>query len=650
MKKIFLFIAITISSFCFGQTTPKFANVLSSGRNVDATGTVNTALGVLTADFNNRYLYSAVGAITVKWSARTLNYASTDVSVDWGAAQLKDFAPVLSLDWKDRKLFDTDGTTEVMNWNTQTFSKPYYYSANFGASATARWLTDKRYVDSSIAVIPSLTFSTGLTNTASTITSNLSTGVSGGQSAIGGTAASNNLTLSSTSHGTKGKIIFGSASAFDEAQGFLGIGTASPDYQLHVKGSSYTNLKVESAGTQSYINIKSTSGETFLGCEAGKSFFIYSDTYRMILDRSNNYFAIGSSVGTPTEQISMTGNLSLGNLAGGTSASNTIVLGRVVGGTPPSTSPADVVQLYANDISGGAGTTSLHIRSETGTVHTFGSNVGIATITPLSTLHVSSTYASPLNSGIRIQGTSCGLSFNNGSGRNYAFVNGYNTAGILELLYNPTSGANEPTNTLMCFDAAKAIVSIGLTADIATGYTTTSKFLLNGSAIIGNTALSTSTVSAPANGLLVGGAIKTRGVSANNTGSINPMLYANTTDAATAVELTTDGAGGSGATNRIVVPTDAALSIVLNICVKQTGSANAKQMLRQFVISNNGGTTALQSAVTTLGTDLGSVGLATVTTTITANDTDDCVKIEVNGVVATNLRYTAYVVSSEVIY
>lgn len=138
--------------------------------------------------------------------------------------------------------------------------------------------------------------------------------------------------------------------------------------------------------------------------------------------------------------------------------------------------------------------------------------------------------------------------------------------------------------------------------------------------------------------------------SANNRAEIKKILYGATTDAATAVELTTDGAAGSGTANRIVVPTNTALSVVLNICVKQTGSANAKQMLRQFVISNNAGTTAIQGTVVTLGTDSGSAGLTTVSCTVTANDTDDAIKIDVNGVAATNLRYSAYVISTEVLY
>jgi len=86
----------------------------------------------------------------------------------------------------------------------------------------------------------SYTFSTGLTNTSGTVTSNLSVGVSGGQSVIGGTAASNSLTLSSTSNATKGKILFGT-SAYDEVNNRLGIGTASPSYAFDVVGTGTGN-------------------------------------------------------------------------------------------------------------------------------------------------------------------------------------------------------------------------------------------------------------------------------------------------------------------------------------------------------------------------------------------------------------------------
>jgi hypothetical protein len=89
----------------------------------------------------------------------------------------------------------------------------------------------------------SYTFSTGLTNSSGTVTSNLSTGVSGGQSVVGGTAASNSLTLSSTSNATKGKLLFGT-SAYDEVNNRLGIGTASPAYPLDVNLGNSGNVRL----------------------------------------------------------------------------------------------------------------------------------------------------------------------------------------------------------------------------------------------------------------------------------------------------------------------------------------------------------------------------------------------------------------------
>lgn len=83
-----------------------------------------------------------------------------------------------------------------------------------------------------------LTISTGLAGT-TTITATLSTGKAGGQSAIGGTAASEDLTLSSTSHGTKGSILFGT-SCYDENSNKLGIGTTSPTESIHTTGAILT--------------------------------------------------------------------------------------------------------------------------------------------------------------------------------------------------------------------------------------------------------------------------------------------------------------------------------------------------------------------------------------------------------------------------
>lgn len=86
-------------------------------------------------------------------------------------------------------------------------------------------------INGNIAAIPSYTFLTGLNNNSGVITANLSTGVVGGQSAIGGVNSGDNLTLSSTSNATKGKILFGSSS-YDEVNNYLGLLTSAPNAVL----------------------------------------------------------------------------------------------------------------------------------------------------------------------------------------------------------------------------------------------------------------------------------------------------------------------------------------------------------------------------------------------------------------------------------
>lgn len=112
------------------------------------------------------------------------------------------------------------GYTPVTNARTLTIN-----GTTYDLSANRSW---------TISAGTTYTFSTGLNDNAGTVTSNLSTGVSGGQSVIGGTASGNNLTLSSTSNATKGKIVFGT-SAYDEVNNRLGIGNTAPSQKLQVQ-------------------------------------------------------------------------------------------------------------------------------------------------------------------------------------------------------------------------------------------------------------------------------------------------------------------------------------------------------------------------------------------------------------------------------
>ncbi len=65
-------------------------------------------------------------------------------------------------------------------------------------------------------------------------------GRSGGQTVYGDIASGGNLTLGSTAHATKGKILFGSASCYDEVHDRIGIGTVAPGYDIVVSRSGST--------------------------------------------------------------------------------------------------------------------------------------------------------------------------------------------------------------------------------------------------------------------------------------------------------------------------------------------------------------------------------------------------------------------------
>lgn len=86
-----------------------------------------------------------------------------------------------------------------------------------------------------------LDFQDGITRTDNVITADLSTGVAGGQTVVGGTAAGDDLTLSSTTNLSKGSVLIGS-SAYDEANNRLGIATATPSAGLHVASAGALSL------------------------------------------------------------------------------------------------------------------------------------------------------------------------------------------------------------------------------------------------------------------------------------------------------------------------------------------------------------------------------------------------------------------------
>jgi len=97
-------------------------------------------------------------------------------------------------------------------------------------------------------------------------------GVAGGQTLIGGTASGENLTLRSTAHATRGAVILGTDSTYDEANDLLGIGTLTPAAKIHVlstteqlrlgyDASNYLSAVVSSAGV---VTLTGTAGRYVL--------------------------------------------------------------------------------------------------------------------------------------------------------------------------------------------------------------------------------------------------------------------------------------------------------------------------------------------------------------------------------------------------
>ncbi|HMI78863.1 MAG TPA: hypothetical protein VK484_08715, partial [Ferruginibacter sp.] len=74
----------------------------------------------------------------------------------------------------------------------------------------------------------------------------------------GSSSSAGNLTLNSTSHATKGNIFFGSASVYNEANGFLGLNTPLPSTYLDINGDK---VRVRTAKTPSSSTDTGSTGD-----------------------------------------------------------------------------------------------------------------------------------------------------------------------------------------------------------------------------------------------------------------------------------------------------------------------------------------------------------------------------------------------------
>lgn len=164
-----------------------------------------------------------------------------------------------------------------------------------------------------------------------------STGLAGGQTATGGTAASENLTLSSTAHATKGKVLFGT-SAYDEVDNRLGIGTASPSFKLHAALST-------NAGDIAYFANSLGHGFVFGHNFANNRAYIISDSpsrtigmgtssqIAVFIDTGFNNQRVGIGTATPSTQLHVNGDFMTAPPTGAAGTAGAIKFGKIVLGS-----------------------------------------------------------------------------------------------------------------------------------------------------------------------------------------------------------------------------------------------------------------------------------------------------------------------------
>jgi len=258
------------------------SNLYYRGLDIPSCGNNSNAYGIHQADAVGRNYFAAstqFGSTTTSTSAQVQINSTT-----------KGFLPPVMTNAQKNAI--SSPATGLVVYDNGTNKLNYYNGSSW------------RGLDSSSG--SSYTAGTGLTLTGSSFSSNLSTGISGGQTAIGGTASGNSLTLSSTSHATKGKILFGT-SAYDEVNNRLGIGTASPVYPFHFTESSGGWLgKFASTSTGFDIMYESTTGSGNMGIYQDALYFQPASTLANGLRFLNNS-------GGATMQYLDNGNCTMGS-------------------------------------------------------------------------------------------------------------------------------------------------------------------------------------------------------------------------------------------------------------------------------------------------------------------------------------------------
>jgi hypothetical protein len=133
------------------------------------------------------------------------------------------------------------------------------------------------------------------------------------------------------------------------------------------------------------------------------------------------------------------------------------------------------------------------------------------------------------------------------------------------------------------------------------------------------------------------------GMSPETQHTISLRAFAETTNATpTEMSLVT------AAVERITIPAGQTWGFVVNVVGRQSGGTNKAFYTKKGLISNTGGTTALDAAIQSLGTDIETN--AAWDCVITADNANSALVITVTGAAATNIRWLATLDITQVTY
>jgi hypothetical protein len=186
------------------------------------------------------------------------------------------------------------------------------------------------------------------------------------------TAAQPNVTSLGTLTGltVSGDADFSSNTLFiDDSTSRVGIGTNSPSVDVQVEfGTSNGIMSVRSSGTNTdgFFQIGNSDATRFLSIFGGHSGNL--GTNLIFKNDAGSHFRIGTAASVTGSgyaekiRLDVDGNLGIGVTSFGTSATG--VLGLSADKVVPTTSPAGMVQIFADDSSDGSANATLAIRTE----------------------------------------------------------------------------------------------------------------------------------------------------------------------------------------------------------------------------------------------------------------------------------------------